>query len=101
MKTHLNLDPGAGLEVGPTHLGLRPHRRPYLLPEPGEINPYNFQHFSRSQPSISHPNVESESVGKDEEHKTGQPGARTQDPLHTDSYRELGRHTLRVLPSQS
>lgn len=88
MKTHRNLDPGAVLEVGPTHLGLRPHTRPCLLPEPGEINPYNFQHFSRSQPSISHPNVDSESVGKDEEHKRSRPGARTQVPLHTDSNTE-------------
>lgn len=46
-----HLGPGAGLEVVPSLLGLPPLRRPCVLSEPGETNPFNFQHSSRAQPS--------------------------------------------------
>lgn len=52
---------------------------PCLLSEPGETNPYNFQHFSRGQPSITHPNMGSDCVGHDKEHKRSCAGTRNQD----------------------
>lgn len=71
--------PRSGLEVGPTLLDLPPLKVPCLLSEPGETNPYNFQHFSRGQPSITHPNMGSDCVGHDKEHKRSCAGTRNQD----------------------
>lgn len=94
------LEPGTGLEVVPTRLGLPPLRRPYLLPEPVETNLFSFPHCPMDQPSVFHPSVGSGYVDEDGTRRAIQgpepQGLSPQNSTTENQTRELGLRDIYV-----